>query len=90
MDESYESARRILSEHMDKLHEVARVLIEKEKISGEEFRDIMESSGVDYDADPDTGADDAGAQAPAAAETPADAGTDGSADAAEDAAPPQA
>ena len=90
MDESYESARRILSEHMDKLHEVARVLIEKEKISGEEFRDIMESSGVDYDADPDTGADDAGAQAPAAAETPADAGTAGPADAAEDAAPPQA
>ena len=94
MDESYESARRILSEHMDKLHEVARVLIEKEKISGEEFRDIMESSGVDYDADPDAGADDAGAQAPAAAdpaaETPADAGTDGPADAAEDAAPPQA
>ena len=90
MDESYESARRILSEHMDKLHEVARVLIEKEKISGEEFRDIMESSGVDYDADPDTGADDAGAQAPAAAETPADAGTDGPADAAEDAAPPRA
>ena len=90
MDESYESARRILSEHMDKLHEVARVLIEKEKISGEEFRDIMESSGVDYDADTDAGADDAGAQAPAAAETPADAGTDGSADAAEDAAPPRA
>ena len=94
MDESYESARRILSEHMDKLHEVARVLIEKEKISGEEFRDIMESSGVDYDADPDAGADDAGAQAPAAAdpaaETPADAGTDGPADAAEDAAPPRA
>ena len=90
MDESYESARRILSEHMDKLHEVARVLIEKEKISGEEFRDIMESSGVDYDADTDAGADDAGAQAPAAAETPADAGTAGPADAAEDAAPPQA
>ena len=90
MDESYESARRILSEHMDKLHEVARVLIEKEKISGEEFRDIMESSGVDYDADPDTDADDAGAQAPAAAETPADAGTAGPADAAEDAAPPRA
>ena len=90
MDESYESARRILSEHMDKLHEVARVLIEKEKISGEEFRDIMESSGVDYDADTDAGADDAGAQVPAAAETPADAGTAGPADAAEDAAPPQA
>ena len=94
MDESYESARRILSEHMDKLHEVARVLIEKEKISGEEFRDIMESSGVDYDAAPDADADDAGAQAPAAAdpaaETPADAGTAGPADAAEDAAPPQA
>ena len=36
---------------MDKLHQVAKVLIEKEKISGDEFRDIMESNGIDYDAE---------------------------------------
>ncbi len=42
MDESYESARRILSDHMDKLHAVAKVLMEKEKISGDDFRALME------------------------------------------------
>ena len=46
MDESYENARRILSDHMDKLHRVAGVLIEKEKISGEEFRNLMEETGA--------------------------------------------
>ncbi len=46
MDESYENARRILSDHMDKLHQVAGVLIEKEKISGEEFRNLMEETGA--------------------------------------------
>ena len=51
VDESYENARRLLSDHMDKLHQVAKVLIEKEKISGDEFRDIMESNGIDYDAE---------------------------------------
>ena len=44
MDESYENARRILSEHMDKLHTVAGELIQKEKISGEEFRRLMEGA----------------------------------------------
>ncbi len=44
MDESYESARRILSDHMDKLHAVAQVLVQKEKISGEDFRALMEGT----------------------------------------------
>ena len=39
MDESYETARRILTEHMTELHRVAGVLMEREKISGEEFVD---------------------------------------------------
>ena len=42
MDEAYETARRILTEHMDQLHRVAGVLMEKEKISGEEFVKLMQ------------------------------------------------
>ena len=42
VDEAYETARRILTEHMDQLHTVAAVLMEREKISGEEFKTLME------------------------------------------------
>lgn len=41
VDEGYETARRILTEHMDELHKVAAVLMEREKISGEEFDTLM-------------------------------------------------
>ena len=62
MDESYENARRILSDHMDKLHAVASELIAKEKISGDAFRDIMEGKPAPEDPDmeiPPQPADDA-------------------------------
>ncbi len=39
---AYEKAEKILSENMEKLHELAGVLFEKEKISGDEFRELME------------------------------------------------
>ena len=42
VDEAYETARRTLTEHMDELHKVAGVLMEREKISGEEFKTLME------------------------------------------------
>ncbi len=42
LDEAYETARRLLTEHMDKLHKIANVLMEREKISGEEFTTLME------------------------------------------------
>ena len=42
MDEAYETARRTLTEHMVELHKVAGVLMEREKISGEEFKTLME------------------------------------------------
>ena len=42
IDLAYASAREILSNNMDKLHAVAGVLLEKEKISGEEFAKIFE------------------------------------------------
>lgn len=37
----YNYAERLLKENMDKLHQVAKVLIEKEKIEGEEFEAIF-------------------------------------------------
>ncbi len=42
IDAGYERATKILSEHIDKLHAVAKVLIEKEKIDGDEFDKIFE------------------------------------------------
>ena len=42
VDKAYNRAREILSEHVDKLHAVAGVLLEKEKIEGEEFDRIFE------------------------------------------------
>ena len=46
MDEGYETARRILTEHMDELHKVAAVLMEREKISGEEFDTLMKGGAL--------------------------------------------
>ena len=42
LDEAYEAARKILSEHMDQLHVVAAALMEREKLTGDEFRTLME------------------------------------------------
>ena len=42
IDEAYAKAQAILIEHIDKLHELAAVLIEKEVISEEEFEEIFE------------------------------------------------
>ena len=41
VDAGYEKAISILSEHVDKLHAVAKVLLEKEKIDGDEFDKIF-------------------------------------------------
>ena len=41
IDEAYAKAQAILIEHIDKLHELAAVLIEKEVISEEEFEEIF-------------------------------------------------
>ncbi len=40
--EAYAKTNTVLSENIDKLHAVANALLEKEKISGDEFRAIME------------------------------------------------
>ncbi len=41
IDTAYERAEQILTTHIDKLHAVAKVLLEKEKIDGEEFDSIF-------------------------------------------------
>ena len=42
IDTAYERAKRILSENIDKLHIVAGILLEKEKIDGDEFDRVFE------------------------------------------------
>ena len=41
LDTCYNSAKEILKTHEDKLHAIAKVLLEKEKITGEEFEAIF-------------------------------------------------
>ena len=41
INSAYKYAERVLKENIDKLHAVAKVLIEKEKISAEEFEEIF-------------------------------------------------
>ena len=43
IDEAYKTAEYILNANLDKLHVVANILMEKEKIDGEEFAKIFES-----------------------------------------------
>ena len=43
IDNGYQKAVKLLSDNMDKLKAVANVLLEKEKIDGEEFESIMNS-----------------------------------------------
>lgn len=42
VDEAFETARRMLTEHMDQLQIVAKELMIREKLSGEEFKILME------------------------------------------------
>ena len=41
IDTAYQNAKKILSDNIDKLHTVAGILLEKEKIDGEEFDRIF-------------------------------------------------
>lgn len=42
IDEAYERTETILKENIDKLHDVAKALLEREKLTAEEFNAIME------------------------------------------------
>ena len=76
IDKAYEKAEQILMEHRDKLDAVAAVLMEKEKVTGEQFDEIM--SGKALKGAAENPAESAESTAPAAegapaAEKPADA-----------------
>ena len=43
IDKAYQTAEYILSANIEKLHIVANILLEKEKIDGDEFREIFEN-----------------------------------------------
>ena len=63
VEDGYEAARRILTEHMPELHKLAKYLMEREKISGDEFKIIMEGGELPPLEEPEA--------APKAAEVPA-------------------
>ena len=44
VEDAYHKTERILTEHMNQLHEVAEFLFHNEKMSGEEFRAVMEGT----------------------------------------------
>ena len=44
IDEAYDKAINLLTENINKLHAVAAVLLEKEKIDGKEFEEIFEAN----------------------------------------------
>ncbi len=46
IDEAYQRCESILRSHIDKLHEVARVLFEREKVDADEFKAIMENPSL--------------------------------------------
>ncbi len=50
MDHAYQEAERLLKEHADKLDNIAKFLIQYEKMDGTIFRQIMESDNFDIDA----------------------------------------
>ncbi|MDL2214318.1 ATP-dependent zinc metalloprotease FtsH [Clostridia bacterium OttesenSCG-928-O13] len=59
LDNGYECAQKILEEHMDQLHLISKSLLEREKVSGDEFRILMEGGTL-----PPLDEDDAPVQPP--------------------------
>ena len=54
-DDAYEEARRILSEHMDDLHTLAKGLLEYETLSGDDINDLLAGRPVDRTGGRDDG-----------------------------------
>ena len=50
--DAYSGTKEILSEHIDKLHAVAQVLLKEEKIDGKEFEAIMKGEQQPAEAEP--------------------------------------
>ena len=50
----YDRTEKILTDHMDKLHELAQYLIKYEKIDGDKFNRLMEGTLDDNNEEPET------------------------------------
>lgn len=59
IEEAYKKAEELLKQNINKLHEIAEVLLEKEKIEEEEFNEIF-ARGINKEVNPQT--EDAGAE----------------------------
>ena len=55
ISDQYKKAVDLLQQHMDKLHSVAKVLFEQEKIDGEAFRAIMQAEQSPAEPNGETG-----------------------------------
>lgn len=51
VDEAYEEAKRILTEHIDKLHFVAQYLLKRESMDGEQFAAAMKDGATEEELD---------------------------------------
>ena len=49
----YQKTEQLLNEHMDKLHKVAQFLFVNEKMSGAEFKELMEAPAPEKLEEPD-------------------------------------
>ncbi len=52
--EAYDTATRVIKENMEGLHRAAKLLLEKEKITGDEFRAVINQPSVTDDMSADT------------------------------------
>ncbi len=71
LDDAYQDASRIMSENLDKLHVLAKALLERETLDSDEIRAVFEGKelpplpdeeGAKLDGQPDASADAVGAQ----------------------------
>ncbi len=46
IEDGYDHAKAILEEHLDKLHNLAKALLEYETLTGEEIKDLLEGRGI--------------------------------------------
>ena len=51
MDKSYQRAKDIIEENMDIMHKAADALMKKEKLTGNEFRKIMNGEEIDLETE---------------------------------------
>ena len=68
IDEAYEKAEKILTEHREKLDAVAAVLMEKEKVTGEQFAEIMSGKAPEETTEAPVSESEAPAETPETSE----------------------